>query len=238
VADNMSEYRRYNEHPAAALVSVLEHLERVGASLSGIGGNDAHRFGYHLSAVRLNANGLGGDSSLRGAGNNPPADLHAACAIDIGRSAWRHHGEWLEDVRRRCAAGQLPQVAELIGDPDLLPGPAIDGVKAMYAAPSTGWRWVPYTGQGHTAWCHVSIYRRYANDDTFGDDLFAGWGPNGRQESDMGPETTFNVDRDGDGRLTPTPFKDIVGWLVGMQLEQRYRLDLINARLDELDAKK
>lgn len=172
---------RYGEHPAPALASVLPHLGRVGATLAGIIANDAHTYGAHLSRDRLVGTGHGEDYTLRGAPNTPVVDDRAACAIDIGM-AWPAAGEWLADVQVRAARGDLPQVFELIGDPDLILGPGQDAHQALYAAPSTGWAWVDYTGQGHVTWCHVAVGRRYANDRSFGDQLLGGWSSTGRTD--------------------------------------------------------
>lgn len=176
MVDSMTQYRRYNEHPAAALSAMTAHLKRFGATLVGIGGNDSHRYGYHLSAVRLAATGQQDDYSLQGAANRPVADMHAAHAIDIAMD-WPAAPAWLEWVRAERHAGRLPQVVELIG--------ATNGENARYAAASTGWTWDRYTGEGHITWCHLSIGRRYAGDEQIADQLFAGWTANGRKDHDV-----------------------------------------------------
>lgn len=200
----MTMVERYNERPAIALSSVLPHLRRIGAGLSGILGNDSHRYGFHLSPARLRGTGHGDDYSLRGPKNTPILDDRAGCAIDIGMG-WPAAGEWLEDTRERCAAGELPQVFELIGDPDLLPGPAKDIKNACYAAASTSWRWVEYEGQGHVTWCHVGIGRKYANDVTFGDQLLGGWTATGRiEEDDMEQKSRIDQPKSGAGKVLVT----------------------------------
>jgi hypothetical protein len=168
---------RYGERPAAALAGCLPIMRQLGAPLSGIIGNDAHTYGWHLSPARLRGTGQADDYSLRAPGDHV-VDDRAASAIDIGMS-WAD-GEatsrpGLERVRAARAAGRLPQVSELIGSPD--------GRRALYAAPSTSWRWEPYTGSGHIGWCHVGIYRKHANDTTFGPALFAVW--TGQEEAEM-----------------------------------------------------
>ncbi|MFI5955804.1 hypothetical protein [Cryptosporangium sp. NPDC051539] len=233
----MTQFRKYNEHAAPALLSFDDHLERLGAVLVGIGGDDDHHGGYHLSVSRLLGTSHQSDYSLQGNVNKPPADLRAACAIDIGRGTWGYHGEWLEDVRRRCAADELPDVAELIGDPDLITGAAIDGVRAMYAAASTGWEWEIYTGQGHTSWCHVGVGRAHALDETLGDRLFAGWGPDGPEgeDEDMDGSTKFQVDRNGDGVKEEVTLDSLIGWSVGKTLEHDRAFQLLNKRFTGIE---
>lgn len=173
---------QYNEHGAAALKSCEPHIIRVGARVVGMVADDDHRYGWHLSARRLIGTGRDDDKSLRGP-NLPIVDDRAACAIDISAD-WPASGEWLEDVRQRCASGDLVDVAEIIGDPDLIPGAPRDIKDACYAAPSTGWRWVEYRGQGHVTWCHIGIWRARANDRTLGDRLLGGWTAAGRKDED------------------------------------------------------
>lgn len=195
----MSMIELYNEHAAAALTSVLPEMKRVGAGLSGILGNDGHTYGWHLSARRLRGTGKTSDKSLFG-NNVPIVDDRAGCAIDIGM-AWQASGEWLEDVRQRVKAGQLPEVSELIGDPDKIPGAPRDIKDACYAAPSTKWEWVNYSGQGHVTWCHVGIWRKHANDTRFGKKLLGGWSATGRiEEDDMDMNTKYPGGGDTQGR--------------------------------------
>lgn len=192
--------QQYNEHPAAALKSVLPEMERIGAGLSGILGNDLHKYGYHLSRNRLVGTGLTGDYSLVGAEDTPVVDARAGCAIDIGMD-WQAAGEWLEWVRAERQAGRLLQVAELIGDPDMIPGLPKDIKDACYTSAAHGWKWVNYTGQGHVTWCHVGIGRRYANDETFGKALLGGWSATGRvEEDDMYTEADRARDNNTNGR--------------------------------------
>lgn len=181
--------QRYEEHAAKALMSVRPHLERVGASLSGIVANDGHTYGYHLSSVRLGATGKRTDYSLKGQANIPVVDERAACAIDIGMG-WPASRTWLEWVRTQRRAGHLMQITELIG--------STDGRTARYAAASTDWAWDHYDGDGHVGWCHVGIGRRHANDTSFGDALFAGWTSEGREDDDVNKaqdERLINVER-------------------------------------------
>lgn len=224
--------QRYNEHPAKALTSVVPHLDRVGASLSGIVANDAHRYGYHLSAVRLGATGKRTDYSLKGQANIPVADDRAACAIDIGMD-WPASRAWLEWVRTQRRAGRLMQITELIG--------SVDGRKAMYAAPSTDWVWDHYDGDGHVAWCHVGIGRRHANDTSFGEQLLAGWTADGREDDDVNKaqdERLINVERMFGALRDRKDTVDLVdnGKKVTLQMGLVKDLKALDARLARIEA--
>lgn len=167
----------YAEYPSLAVASVRDRASELGIGINGIVGNDDHRYGYHLSPARLRGTGHSNDYSLQGALNHVVAD-RAACAVDVLMN-WTASGEWLESVRRRCASGTTPQIAELIGDPDFKPGAGKDTFRAMYADHRNGWRWVEYTGEGHVAWCHLAVFRSFANSATLGDSVFRGWSRNG-----------------------------------------------------------
>lgn len=194
----MSLAEEYNEHAAIALRSCRPQLDRLGVEVVGILGNDDHKYGYHLSKARLIGTGRTGDASLFGAKNVPCVDDRAACAIDYAMD-WPASGEHLEDTRRRVAAGELHQITQIIGDPDLIPGAPRDIRDAAYAAASTGWRWVEYQGLGHVTWSHIGIGRRYSNDADFGAQLFGKWNRDGlivpapNQEDDMQPDTKFTL---------------------------------------------
>jgi hypothetical protein len=187
----MSVSNSYEEFVPPGVQSIWDTARPLGFGLSGIRGNNAHTYGLHLSAARLQGTGHGSDPTLA-----PPAGTRytkAAAAIDLGTGPagdgplWA--GEWLEDVRRRCQVGEIGFIWELIGDPDLIPGPVSDAHVHLYAcAPS--WEWVPYTGQGHVAWCHVGIRRDRLADTSLGVRLFAGWNAEGKEEA-----TVADVDK-------------------------------------------
>lgn len=58
----------------------------------------------------------------------------------------------------------------------------------------------------------------------------------GEVEVDMDGSTVFNVDKNGDGKLEAVPYKDVIGWLVGMQLEHKKNFAAINVALKSLGA--
>jgi LysM repeat protein len=156
----------YSERAAVALALCLPHLARLGSGSLGIVGNPLHRYGYHLSRNRLVGTGNGRDYSLTGARNTGgPNDV--ACALDVKMGGWPAARAWVSWVRAERAAGRLPEVAEIIGSPD--------GRRALYAADSTGWRWVPYQGSGHVAWAHIAVYRRYADSPSLAGRILGRW---------------------------------------------------------------
>lgn len=160
----MSLSELYGETPSPAAQSIAIEMRARSIPNLGILGNDSHTYGYHLSAKRLRATGHGGDASLMGPLNTPVGHTQWACAIDLGM-AWTGSRAWLESVRVKCAAGTVA-LAEIIG--------STDGRIARYAAPSTGWRWVSYHGDGHVSHSHLSIGRRtdLAGDAGLGAALF------------------------------------------------------------------
>lgn len=175
----------YEEFVPPGLLSIWDAAKPLGFGLSGFLGNDAHTYGAHLSEARLQATGRPGDYTLRPA---PAANNHRAGAgIDLGTGpvgsgpVWS--GEWLDWVRRQCQSGAITFVGELIGDPDLIPGPRTDAHTHMYAT-APDWSWVPYTGTGHVAWCHLWIRRDRLGDTSLGARLFDGWGKDGRTEEE------------------------------------------------------
>jgi hypothetical protein len=171
---------------APALTECKTHLDRLGAGFLGIIGDARHGYGYHLSRADIRARG-NTDYSITGTGDtNGPSDT--ACALDVrvtpiknlfGKkvTGWPAAPAFLRWLRAERAAGRLPEVAELIGDAK---GTGV----AMYAADSTGWKWVRYTGTGHVDWFHVAIYRSQATDLTFARRTFALWDAKGLIEKE------------------------------------------------------
>lgn len=181
----MSMVARFREFVPTGVSSIAAAAKACGLPVAGALADDDHHFGGHLSETRLKATGRGTDPTLI----PPPAPGYerACAAIDIATPhtppAWA--GEWLEDVRRRAKAGRLSFLFELIGDPDLIPGLRADDHIAMYAAPSTQWEWVPFTGTGHVAWCHLTLRRDRLSDPTLGEQIFDGWTAAGRKGPQM-----------------------------------------------------
>jgi len=159
----------YPEHGSKNLISVTVEMRRIGASNDGMVGNDAHKYGYHLSPNRLIGNGISGDYSLQGTINRV-VDRQAACAIDIVND-WPASRKWIAWMFTEYAAGRLPHVVEIIG--------SLDGKVASYAAISTGRKRVRYTGTGHIGWTHVAHGRSFANQTTLGKELLGKWDANG-----------------------------------------------------------
>jgi hypothetical protein len=149
---------------APALVTEKERLTGIGGSFLGICGDANHTYGYHVPAARLPAD----DYSLRGDQNIPVCEWHAA-AIDIGMD-WPASRDWLRWLIQEIQAGRMVGVPEVIG--------SYDGVDVRYWSDTTGWSTdgVPYQGEGHDTWTHVSIYRSTALEDHH---VLAGWTASG-----------------------------------------------------------
>jgi hypothetical protein len=149
---------------APALVGEKQRLAALGGNFLGICGDANHTYGYHVPAARLPAD----DYSLRGEGNTPVCEWHAA-AIDIGMN-WPAARDWLRWLIQEIREDRIQGVPEVIG--------SYDGTHVRYWSDSTGWSTdgVPYEGQGHDTWTHVSIYRSTALDDH---GILAGWSATG-----------------------------------------------------------
>lgn len=193
---------RYAEFVPPGLQSIWDAAKPLGFGLSGMLADDDHTYGGHLSAARLKGTKRPDDYTL----TPPPGTQYerACAAIDLGTGPvgngpeWS--GEWLESVRRRCQSGEIGFVGEIIGDPDLIPGPAMDAHVHMYASAKTAWTWVPYQGSGHVAWCHLWILRNRLGDASLGTRLFDGWGKEGEDE-DMDSAEVERIVRAMDFRI-------------------------------------
>ena len=146
---------------APALVTEKLRLrDIIGGSFLGICGDANHTYGYHVPAARLPSS----DYSLEGAANTPVCEWHAA-AIDIGMD-WPVSRDWLRWLIEEIRTDRIQGIAEVIG--------SYDGVDVRYWSDSSGWETdgVPYQGEGHDTWTHVSVYRSTALQDHH---ILSGW---------------------------------------------------------------
>lgn len=177
---SMTQATEYAEFVPPALLSIWAQAAPLGFGLSGFLGDDDHHYGAHLSQARLQGTGRPTDYTLTPA---PSIKNHrAGAAIDLGTGpvgngpSWA--GEWLEWVRAQCQSGAIDFLGEIIGDPDLILGPGTDEHVHLYAT-GPDWQWVPYTGTGHVAWCHLWVRRDRLNDTTLGIRIFSEWTKSG-----------------------------------------------------------
>lgn len=156
---------------APALVIEKNRLKKIGGSFLGIEGDPKHSFGYHLAASEL----PGDDYSMSGR-NRPIKSTSACCAIDIGMD-WKASRKWLAWLITSIRERRITGVAEVIG--------SFNGRDVRYwsATETPGWQQngVPYTGEGHDTWTHVSIYR---SDVTTDRGILAGWTGTGHDGGD------------------------------------------------------
>lgn len=147
-----------------ALIVEKDRLAAIGGSFLGICGDANHTYGYHVPAANLPSD----DYSLEGEANDPVCEWYAS-AIDIGMD-WPASRDWLAWLIEGVREGDLQGVAEVIG--------SYDGVDVRYWSDSAGWdqAGIPYTGQGHDTWTHVSIHRSSAYYDH---GILAGWTADG-----------------------------------------------------------
>lgn len=143
-----------------ALQIEKERMKSLGATFSGICGNAAHTYGYHIAPSQLPAS----DYSLRGPHNTPRCKNEAA-AIDIGMN-WPASRTWLKWLIGEIRAGRLQGITEVIGSYG-------DAQHVMYWSTddTPGWPDVGIDyyrvkgGEGHYDWSHVAIARSTTNVD-------------------------------------------------------------------------
>lgn len=147
-----------------ALVIEKERLADIGGSFLGICGDANHTYGYHVAAANL----PGDDYSMVGAANDPVCEWYAS-AIDIGMD-WPASRDWLAWLIESIRNDEIQGIAEVIG--------SYDGDDVRYWSDDSGWdqEGVPYQGQGHDTWTHVSIYRSTALMDH---GILLGWTADG-----------------------------------------------------------
>lgn len=144
---------------APGLVIEKNRLQAIGGNFLGIIGDANHSFGFHLCSPPS------GDYSLNGAANKPVGQY--SCAIDIGMN-WAASRSWLAWLITEIREDRIKNVAEVIG--------SFNGRDVRYWSDAETPEWqqngVPYNGDGHDTWTHVSIYRSTALQDH---GLLAGW---------------------------------------------------------------
>src|SRR5690606_11389241 len=119
---------------------------------SGIVGNSAHTYGFHLGANEVPASDYSRARDPNGA-DGPYVNWSYACAGDFSHRRDERLRAMHRDVLARLMRGELPMICEFIGQP-------------WAAQPVYYWaRWNGigtlrrYTGAGHDHWSHISWYR-------------------------------------------------------------------------------
>lgn len=145
---------------APVIAAEMADWVKLGGGNSGIVGDPAHTYGFHLAANEVGPGDYSRWRDPNGA-DGPYVNWSYACAGDF-----RHGGdERLRAMHRRVLArlmaGQLPMICEFIGKP-WADRPVY--YWARWNGIGTLWR---YTGAGHDLWSHISWYRSRANERAY-----------------------------------------------------------------------
>ena len=124
----------------------------LGGGNSGIVGDPAHTYGFHLGANAVPSSDYSRWRDPNGS-DGPYVDWDYACAGDFSHGNNSSLRAYHVDVLNRLMAGQFPMICEFIGKP-------------WADKPVYYWaRWngvgtlQKYTGSGHDTWSHISWYR-------------------------------------------------------------------------------
>ncbi len=137
---------------APVIVSEMADWVALGGGNSGIVGDAAHSFGFHVAANELPATDYSRVRDPNGP-NGPFVDWSYACAGDFDHRNDEHLRAMHRDVLARLMAGQMPMVCEFIGQP------WADRPVYYWARWNGNSTLQRYTGQGHDHWSHISWYR-------------------------------------------------------------------------------
>lgn len=138
----------------AAPVITAEMAEWValGGGNSGIVGNAAHTYGFHVAANELPASDYSRWRDPQGS-DGPYVNWSYACAGDFSHKNDENLRAMHRNVLARLMRGELPMICEFIGKPwadqPVYYWARWNGVTTLQR----------YTGSGHDHWSHISWYR-------------------------------------------------------------------------------
>jgi hypothetical protein len=137
---------------APVVLAEMADWVALGGGNSGIVGNAAHTFGFHVAANELPADDYSRVQDPNGS-DGPYVNWDYACAGDFGHGGDESLRAMHRALLARLMRGELPMICEFIGQP-------------WADQPVYYWaRWngvgvlQRYTGQGHDMWSHISWYR-------------------------------------------------------------------------------
>lgn len=146
---------------AAPVISTeMAEWVKLGGGNSGIVGNAAHDYGFHLAANEVGPYDYSRERDPEGS-DGPYINWSYSCAGDFSHKNNEALRAKHRAVLSRLMAGQLPMICEFIGKP-------------WADRPVYYWaRWngvgtlQKYTGSGHDHWSHISWFRSRANQRAY-----------------------------------------------------------------------
>lgn len=137
---------------APVIVSEMNDWVARGGGNSGIVGNAAHDYGFHLAANEIPPSDYSREQDPNGA-YGPFVNWDYACAGDFDHKNDENLRAQHRDVLARLMRGEMPMICEFIGKPWA-------DRPVMYWARWNGVQTLQrYTGAGHDHWSHISWYR-------------------------------------------------------------------------------
>jgi hypothetical protein len=137
---------------APIILAEMKTWTSLGGGNSGIVGNAAHTYGFHVAADELPSSDYSRTRDHNGA-DGPYINWNYACAGDFDHKNDPVLRHMHADVLWRLMHGELPMICEFIGKP------WADGPVYYWARWNGVDKIQKYTGQGHDHWSHISWFR-------------------------------------------------------------------------------
>jgi len=145
---------------APVITAEMNDWVALGGGNSGIVGDAAHSFGFHVAADELPSDDYSRRLDPNGSGG-PYVNWDYSCAGDFSHKNDERLRTMHRTVLAKLMAGQLPMICEFIGKP-WADQPVY--YWARWNGISTLQR---YTGSGHDHWSHISWYRSKADQRAY-----------------------------------------------------------------------
>jgi hypothetical protein len=164
---------------AAPVISAeMSDWVALGGGNSGIVGNSAHDYGFHVAADELPASDYSRQQDPNGP-NGPFTNWDYACAGDFSHKNDESLRAKHRTVLARLMRGELPMICEFIGKP------WADQPVYYWARWNGNSTLQRYTGSGHDHWSHISWYRSRADQRAYL------WTPSSGSPNPAPPQTAW-----------------------------------------------